>query len=502
MQIQRTARGRSISTITCKIPGKPLKRCGAYAIVTALNQPQLVPAASHRSIIAFWLVLGLAPQAFAQDLCLVPTEPPSSDLAPPPASDCEDGTATTNARDQRERIDVVSAAEAVFSGEVEIKLPAAARSRRRAPARSSRRQRRRARPRRTSSAPTSWSLAKTRTTTRSARRSASRAPASICRNGRRAAPRSRSRSPATAACRSLNVLFTTCPPENLAWELSARDTELDVNGGVGTARGVKLDFKGVPILYAPYFTFPINDAAQERLSHARHQQARPHGLRSDRALLPEPRAELRPDARAALHERARHAGAQRLPLSLAEQPRRFRLRVLARRRRDEHDAPLRQSCSTSRCSACATSWRCWPESKKSPTTPISRTSAAALSVTSQTHLNRFLDLTFFAPNWSLLTRLQNYQTIDPVLTDAERPYERVPQMLFGGRWLGRLLMFDSEHGARELRSQRRHDGLAARLDAGGEPALRARRHVPDAGRRAPPNELLDRQSRAGRGRHF
>ena len=58
----------------------------------------------------------------------------------------------------------------------------------------------------------------------------------------------------------MNALFTTCPPENLAWELSARDIALDVNGGVGTARGVKLDFKGVPILYAPYFTFPINDA--------------------------------------------------------------------------------------------------------------------------------------------------------------------------------------------------------------------------------------------------
>src|SRR5690606_2837550 len=29
--------------------------------------------------------------------------------------------------------------------------------------------------------------------------------------------------------------------------------------GVGRARGVKLDFKGVPILYVPYFSFPIND---------------------------------------------------------------------------------------------------------------------------------------------------------------------------------------------------------------------------------------------------
>ena len=55
------------------------------------------------------------------------------------------------------------------------------------------------------------------------------------------------------------VLFTTCPPENVAWEISAREIDFDINDGVGTARGVKLDFKGVPILYTPYFSFPIDD---------------------------------------------------------------------------------------------------------------------------------------------------------------------------------------------------------------------------------------------------
>ena len=38
-----------------------------------------------------------------------------------------------------------------------------------------------------------------------------------------------------------SMLFTTCPPENVAWEISAKSAVLDVNGGIGTARGVKLD---------------------------------------------------------------------------------------------------------------------------------------------------------------------------------------------------------------------------------------------------------------------
>jgi LPS-assembly protein len=95
---------------------------------------------------------------------------------------------------------------------------------------------------------------------------------------------------------------------------------------------------------------------------------------------------------------------------------------------------------------------------------------SSLSITSQTHLNRFLDLSFFAPNWSLLTRFQNYQTIDTVLTDEQRPYERVPQIVFGGRWFGRILMFDS---STELVNFDRNVGTTGwRLDSTQEVSLR------------------------------
>ncbi len=150
------------------IPGKPLKRRGAYAIVTAFNHPQLVPAASRRSIIAFWLVLGLARQTFAQDLCLVPSDPPLVDLAPPPA---------TCGRRHRRRERSRSARAASTSTPRAMPCSRArsrssyrrARSRRRAPARwptatST------SRAASTSSAPTSRSSAKTATTTKRRRR--------------------------------------------------------------------------------------------------------------------------------------------------------------------------------------------------------------------------------------------------------------------------------------------------------------------------------------------
>ena len=59
--------------------------------------------------------------------------------------------------------------------------------------------------------------------------------------------------------RLYGLVYTTCPEQKPDWYLSARELELRHEEGMGVARGAKLVFKGVPILYAPWFTFPIDD---------------------------------------------------------------------------------------------------------------------------------------------------------------------------------------------------------------------------------------------------
>ena len=49
-------------------------------------------APSRRSIIALWLVVGLAPQAYAQELCLVPEPPFEMPPASPAETPPEEGT--------------------------------------------------------------------------------------------------------------------------------------------------------------------------------------------------------------------------------------------------------------------------------------------------------------------------------------------------------------------------------------------------------------------------
>jgi len=55
------------------------------------------------------------------------------------------------------------------------------------------------------------------------------------------------------------VKYTTCPPNDDSWSLDAHDIKLDTRAKEGVARGAKIDFKGVPILYLPWVSFPLGD---------------------------------------------------------------------------------------------------------------------------------------------------------------------------------------------------------------------------------------------------
>jgi LPS-assembly protein len=72
--------------------------------------------------------------------------------------------------------------------------------------------------------------------------------------------------------------YTSCPGDQPDWQLFARELELKHEEGWGEARGAKLMFKGVPILYAPYFTFPIDDRRKSGFLYPSFGQSSDIGL--------------------------------------------------------------------------------------------------------------------------------------------------------------------------------------------------------------------------------
>lgn len=54
--------------------------------------------------------------------------------------------------------------------------------------------------------------------------------------------------------------YTACPPgQKPAWKIQAKQIELNQETGRGVTRGTKLYVKDVPVLAVPYFNFPIDD---------------------------------------------------------------------------------------------------------------------------------------------------------------------------------------------------------------------------------------------------
>lgn len=228
-----------------------------------------------------------------------------------------------------------------------------------------------------------------------------------------------------------SVFFTTCPEDRMAWDLRARELELDIERGFGTARGVRLKFKGVPILYSPYFTFPIDDQRKSGFLTPNLSERDRTGIdvRVPYYVNLAPNYDLTLGPRYTSKRGVQMNGDFRYLMPRSEGQ--FGFSYLPD---DDEVGITRRHVNLQHVSSFGRGWRLLAGVEEVSDESYFEDLGDSLSVTSQTHLNRFFDVAYAAPRWSLLTRFQNYQTIDTFIAPEDRPYERVPQMLFDGGW--------------------------------------------------------------------
>ena len=240
---------------------------------------------------------------------------------------------------------------------------------------------------------------------------------------------------------SLNeIMFTTCPEDDLDWQLFGRGLEIDRAAGFGRARNVRLRFKGVPILWAPYFSFPIDDQRKSGFLAPQISERDRTGfdltvpyylnLAPNYDLLLEPR--YMEDRGLQVRTRFRYL----LPTSDGQ----------LNFERIEDDDQLDRSrhfVHLEHESRFGSRWQLDTFIDDVSDSAYFEDMGDSLGVISQTHLDRFVDLAYFAPRWSIVSRVQEYQTIDDLIVVSDYPYELRPQMLFQGRWGDRIVGFDS-----------------------------------------------------------
>ncbi|HEU4617657.1 MAG TPA: LPS assembly protein LptD [Gammaproteobacteria bacterium] len=264
-----------------------------------------------------------------------------------------------------------------------------------------------------------------------------------------------------------SVHFTTCPVDSPTWELQASSLLLDVDRGFGTARGVKLEFKGVPIFYAPFFTFPISDERKSGFLTPSFGQRDRTGLDISVPyylnLKPNIDLTIEPHYLSKRGLKLDNELRYLLPRTVGE----FSMSYLPN---DDVTSLTRWYVDLQHRTAFAEGWDVQAGIEQVSDDAYFEDLGSSLSVTSQLYLDRYIDVTYSAPYWSVRSRLQNYQTIDATIAPEDRPYERLPQVLFQGRWYRGLLGLDSSS---ELVNFERDVGETGwRLDSTEELSLR------------------------------
>lgn len=233
----------------------------------------------------------------------------------------------------------------------------------------------------------------------------------------------------TIGLRSVN--FTTCVTDPPDWELLARELEMDVDAGFGTARGFRLRFKGVPVLGSPFVTFPLDDRRKSGVLTPSFTNRDSTGLDISLPIY----LNLAPNYDLTITTRyMRQRGAQassefRYLLPGTEGQIRFEYLP-----KDSDLGIARRYFSYSNNTNLGEAWQIVADIQDISDFFYFEDMHNNLSVASQTHLNRAVELSYRAPRWSFLARAQDIQTIDPFIGPGFEPYRRLPQFLLSGNW--------------------------------------------------------------------
>ncbi len=232
------------------------------------------------------------------------------------------------------------------------------------------------------------------------------------------------------------VSYTTCPPGSNDWELEAGDIDLDTRRGIGTAKNVRLRFQDIPILYAPWLSFPIGDA---RKSGVLTPEIGSAGRSGNEILVPY-YWNIAPNYDATfaprfLSDRGLQAQAE--------------FRYLTERNEgivraeflpdDDLTGNDRQFGRISHRTQFDNGVRNTLEFTGVSDSQYFEDLGGSLSSTSTTHLDRHLRFDWFSDSVAVSAQIQDFQTLDDAILADEEPYTRIPQIRMSGYWPDRVM---------------------------------------------------------------
>lgn len=226
-----------------------------------------------------------------------------------------------------------------------------------------------------------------------------------------------------------NASYTTCPMGNDDWLLRAADLNLDRNVQIGTAHHARLEFQGVPILYAPWMTFPLT---RERKSGFLAPNFGSTGRSGTEFTLPY-YWNIAPNRDATIAPRFMQKRGLQLRNEFRYLDRTYQGDVRAEIL--PNDALIginRYNMALVHNQLLGGGWSGALNLNKASDDNYFRDLGTQISSTSQIHLPREGVLNYGFGGWNLATRIQTFQTLQDPNAPITPPYHRTPQLLLTG----------------------------------------------------------------------
>ncbi len=228
------------------------------------------------------------------------------------------------------------------------------------------------------------------------------------------------------------VAYTACVPGNQDWIVHANDLKMNKTSGYGSAKNAWVEFKGVPVFYSPYLSFPLDNRRLTGFLAPSFGNTRNGGFNFSAPfywnIAPNYDATLRPryytkrgvmlagDFRYLTKSSQGSISAEYMPDDAKVAP----------------DDPIRSSSRY--LASIKNTTRFSPHINSNVDLNLVSDKfyfaelGNALSFPNFSHVRSVADVSYIDKGISLIGRLENYQTIDPNLTGRLRPYRRLPQL--------------------------------------------------------------------------
>ena len=225
--------------------------------------------------------------------------------------------------------------------------------------------------------------------------------------------------------------YSTCPAVKEDWAIESNEITLDNVEQKGVARNATLRFKGVPVAWTPYMSFPLTPERQSGLLRPKVGVGDKTGVdvtvpyywniapNQDATIgvrgMSKRGVQLQGQYRYLTEKNSGEISAEYMP-------------------NDKEFGDYRAVASYQQRGYLLPKLRSDVNINWASDDDYFRDLGSNLTTTSIQFLERRGDLVYEGENWDLLARAQEFQTLDPDLSKSLRPYKRLPQFLFDTKY--------------------------------------------------------------------